>query len=60
MDILLHYVGNYWVFCGSDLISLISNKMYSLIPLCKILDLEVDDLSLYISSDTELKTTKTV
>ena len=35
------------------------NEVYSLIPLIKILDLEVDDLSLHISSDTDLKITKT-
>ena len=40
-------------------IHLISNEVYSLILLSKILDLEADDLSLHIiSSDTELKTTK--
>ena len=38
---------------------LISNEVYSLIPLSKILDLEADDLSLHISSDAQLKTTKT-
>ena len=40
-------------------IHLISNEVYSLILLSKILDLEVDDLELHILSDTELKTTKT-
>ena len=38
---------------------LISKEVYSLIPLSKILDLEADDLSLHISSDTDLKTPKT-
>ena len=38
---------------------LISNEVYSLIPQSKILDLEADDLSLHISSDTDLKTPKT-
>ena len=35
---------------------LISNEVYSLIPLSKIPDLEADHLSLHISSDTDLKT----
>ena len=40
-------------------IHLISNEVYSLILLSKILDLEVDDLSQHISSDAQSKTTKT-
>ena len=40
-------------------IHLISNEVYNLVLLSKILDLKVDELSLQISSDTELKTTKT-
>ena len=38
---------------------LIWKEVYNLILLSKILDLEADDLSLHISSDTDLKTTKT-
>ena len=37
---------------------LISNEVYSLTPLSKILDLKADDLSLHILSDTDLKTPK--
>ena len=40
-------------------IHLISNEVYGLITLSKVLELVVDDISLHISSDTELKTTKT-